>query len=81
MEEVVKTILRELVDNPEISEKITKDTNIVTDIGIDSLTMINFIVKIEEELNVCIDFEKFNYDHLSSVKKFSKFLEQCKKQM
>ena len=79
MEEDVILILGEIIDNPEITKTINKDTNVATDIGIDSLRMISFILKIEEKLNIYIDFDKFSYDHLSSVEKFAKFLELCEK--
>lgn len=81
MENEIRNILLEIVDNSEISGNITSETNIMTDIGLDSLKLINFIVKIEEELNVSIDFDKFDYEHLTSINKLSKFLEQCKKSM
>lgn len=79
MEEKIKMILEEVIDNPEVSSMINNETNIISDIGIDSLKMISFIVKVEEELNVYIDFEKFSYDHLTSIDKFAKFLDQCEK--
>jgi len=79
MEEEIKLILEEIIGNPEISKKINSNTDIASDIGLDSLAMISFILKIEERLNICIDFESFSYDHLGSIKKFANFLENCKK--
>lgn len=79
MEGKIKLILAQVIDNPEISDQINNDTNIISDIGLDSLTMISFIVKVEEELNIYIDFDRFNYEHLTSIKKFSRFLETCER--
>jgi len=79
MEKEIKLILSEISENPQLLTSINSNTNILTDVGLDSLKMINFILKVEEELNVYIDFDKFNCSHLSSVKEFAKFVEQCKK--
>jgi acyl carrier protein len=79
MEEEIKLILAEIINNPEISSKLDNDSCPISDIGLDSLAMISFIVKIEEELDVCIDFDNFNYEHLDSISTFARFLEQCKR--
>jgi len=79
MEEAIKCILENIIDNPGISKKINRNTNLATEIGLDSLKMINFFLKIEDELNIYIDFDKFSYDDLTSIDRFTRFLEQCEK--
>lgn len=77
MEETIKLILSEIIENPEIIKNLNNNTNIVTDTGIDSLKMISFILRVEEETNVYIDFDSFSYDDLTSVERFARFLEKC----
>lgn len=79
MEEEIKMILTEVINNPEISSNLTNDSNLIIDAGLDSLMMISFIVSIEEKLNINIDFDNFNFEHLNSISEFSKFLEECKR--
>lgn len=68
-------ILCEVKNEPELISTITKESDIINDVGIDSLQMISLMLRVEEEFGVNIDFETFEYAHLESVEKFSKFIE------
>ncbi len=75
-EERVKTILME-VKSMKVSEvDWNGNVDIIDDIGLDSLQIINFLLKLEDQLNIEIDFEEFNYNHLRSLEKFCGFLEK-----
>jgi acyl carrier protein len=77
MEQTIKTILGEIIENPNKALEFKSDTNIISDVGLDSLKLINFILKVEEELNIYIDFDSFTHDDLTSIEKFSNFLQKC----
>lgn len=65
-----------------IIERITGNTfpeanfqsNIITDFGIDSLQMVTFFLNLEDEFQISIDFENFNYENLSSIEKTIKYI-------
>ena len=57
-------------------DKITANSHMLKDIGIDSLQLVNLILLIEEEFDIEIDFDLFDYDVLNSVKEFTYFVER-----
>ena len=75
-EEKVKTILMEVKSLNTTDVNWSGNTDIINDIGLDSLQIINFLLKLEDQLNIEIDFEEFNYNHLRSLDQFCTFLEK-----
>ncbi|MCG5058928.1 MAG: acyl carrier protein [Limnoraphis sp. WC205] len=74
IEEKIKAILSQVKENPTAIETLSDDTDIINDIGLDSLQMVTFVLKLEEELGIEIDFDSFDFSHLSSIKSLSEFL-------
>lgn len=74
MEEQIKEILAEVAEKPELIELLQGDFNIIEEVGLDSLQMINFVLRIEDEFDVEIDFDEFDYDNLQSISSFCEFL-------
>lgn len=66
-------LLARAMDEPEAERRITADTSILYDLGIDSLHMITFLLSVEEEFEVEVDFEALDESHLESVKAFCVF--------
>jgi acyl carrier protein len=75
-EEKVKSILIELKSLNASDVNWNSNVDIIEDIGLDSLQIINFLLKLEDQLNIEIDFEEFNFNHLRSLEKFCSFLEK-----
>ncbi|MCM3292529.1 acyl carrier protein [Paenibacillus sp. MER 180] len=55
--------------------KLTPETNLVDEVGLDSLQLIQLMLKVEEQFNVQMDFERFDYEHLQTARAFIGFLE------
>ena len=72
----VKTILIEVKSLNPSQVNWGSNVSIIDDIGLDSLQIINFLLKIEDLLDIEIDFEEFNYNHLRSLDKFCGFLKK-----
>ncbi|MGW1408842.1 acyl carrier protein [Streptomyces sp. NPDC002403] len=51
--------------------RISPDVNMVTVLGLDSLEAIEFLLQIEDEFDIELDFENLNLQHLDSVRTFS----------
>ena len=51
------------------------DENFDLRAGMDSLSLVSFLLNVEDELNIEIDMEELNLDNLSSVKTFAEFLQ------
>ncbi|PWW36049.1 MULTISPECIES: acyl carrier protein [Paenibacillus] len=67
-------------DQPELRQSLSPATDLNNDIGLDSLQMIQFMLKVEDQLNVIIDYDEFDYEHLQSIDTFIIFLKSCQSQ-
>ncbi len=67
-------LLIEVTDNTNLKDTLTFDSDIIAEVGLDSIQMINFILLTEDEFNVEIDFSNFSIEELNSLKLFSEFV-------
>ncbi|MGB3402978.1 MAG: CmcI family methyltransferase [Microcoleaceae cyanobacterium] len=74
MIEQVKTLLEEVKGVPGLAQTLQDSSNIIEDVQLDSLEMINFMLKIEQDLKIEIDFEQLDFDYFQSIAKFTEFL-------
>lgn len=74
--QTVINILSEIKESPELLSTLKPETDIINEVGLDSLQMINFVLAIEDAFDVEIDFDHFDIDHLGSVQAFVSFLEK-----
>lgn len=72
-EKVVKVLSEQLGVNKEL---ITRDADLVDDLGADSLTMVESIMALEEEFNCLIETEVA--DRIRTVDDFVKWLKENK---
>jgi len=67
MKEKLINIICEVKEDTSLTKKIENSTDLLNEIDIDSLQLINIILKIEDELDIQINFEEFDMDNLKSV--------------
>lgn len=59
---------------------LNRDSSLIIDAGLDSLQLINFILLVEDEYNIEIDFDSFDYKLLEKIESFCEFIKiQIKK--
>jgi acyl carrier protein len=75
--EKLKEIIIEVKGGEINIASIENSTNLMTEIGIDSLQLINLLLSIEDEFSVEIDFDTFDISHLDSFEKFCTFITSC----
>jgi acyl carrier protein len=68
-------ILVEIKNEPDLAARINPSTDIINELGMDSLQMINLALRVEDEFQITIDFETFDLDTLLSVNSFWEFIE------
>jgi acyl carrier protein len=74
MIERIKSILEEVRGVPGLSQNLSDSASLIDDVGLDSLEMLTFMLKIEEQLRVRIDFEQMDFSYLQSIRALSEFL-------
>lgn len=69
-ERIIQILLKvKAIDNFKWDE----NTNLMK-IGLSSLQIINFLLKLENEFEIEIEFDEFNYKNLQSLKIFKNYL-------
>jgi len=72
--EKLTQLLVEVTENSSLSNTITETTDIINEVGLDSIQMINFILLIEDEFDIQIDFENFDVENLCNLNTLGKFV-------
>lgn len=63
----IKTILETVTENPGSAANIGDNDNIITDVALDSVQMIEFMLELEENFGIEINFDELDFSHLTSV--------------
>src|ERR1700748_1777773 len=74
MLERIKKVIAAVLENPGLETSLSDDADLITDVGLDSLQMIEFMLQIEQEFDTEIDLETLNFDHMRSIHQFGSFL-------
>jgi acyl carrier protein len=76
LERAIARILAEVKRDPSLAERITPGTNLTEEVGLDSLELTDFVLRLEEALGLTVDYERFDLQHLRSLKSFAEFLSE-----
>ena len=74
MHERIIEIVAEIQDDESLKQKLNRESDLINDAALDSLQLINFILQIEDEFGVEVDFETFELEHLGSVNRFVEYI-------
>jgi acyl carrier protein len=74
--EKLSKILADVKEDSSIINKINDSTDLINDLGLDSLQMINFLLKIEDEFNIEFDFDNLDFSLMLSFGRLTKFIEK-----
>lgn len=75
----LKKIICDLLEDDYEKMNIDKNTNLVTDLNFDSLKLITLIIEVESQFNVMIDDDDLDIDKISSVEYIDKLVENVVK--
>jgi acyl carrier protein len=76
--EKIKELLIEVTGDPSWGEQLTGATDIINEVGLDSIQMINFVLMMEDEFGIEIDFENFDYTNFNSLDALCLFISETK---
>lgn len=72
----IKEIVAKLKHQPELVQELSDEADLIHEVGFDSLGLLQFMLEIEERLNVQIDFNVLEFSYLQSIRALAAFLEQ-----
>lgn len=70
----IKEILAEIKEDPSLVYSLSDTSDIVNDIGLDSLQMVAFMLRLEEGCNIELDFDNFNLCSMRTLSALCAFL-------
>lgn len=74
MQQKVIEIIAEIKEEPGLLQTLNGASDLTLDAALDSLQIINFILRVEDEFNIEVDFDTFDLEHLKSVDRFSSYV-------
>jgi acyl carrier protein len=77
----IKNIIAKLKHQPELAEELGDDADLINEVGLDSLGLLQFMLEVEERMNIQIDFNLLEFDYLQSIQTLAGFLEQMPKRV
>jgi acyl carrier protein len=70
----IRAVLANVLASGMTAKDISPEADLVDEYGLDSLQMIAFLLGIEDTLDVELDYENLQLDHLRSVREFAGFV-------
>lgn len=74
MQQKVIEIIAEIKEDPGLLQTLNGASDLTLDAALDSLQIINFILRIEDEFDIEVDFDTFDLEHLKSVERFTDYI-------
>jgi len=66
LDNILKKIICEVKEDMTLFDKIKANTNLMNDIGLDSLQMVNFLLQIEQQFNLELDYDDIDLQDLQT---------------
>jgi acyl carrier protein len=78
IKERLKVMLSEIKGDKTLVEKITDSIDLINSVGLDSIQMVNFILLVEDEFGIEINFENFGLANLKNIEIFGQYIMDLK---
>ena len=72
--EAIKRSLEKVKGLPGMAGQLSDTTDIVSDVRLDSLEMLRFMLELEASLSIQIDFERLEYSYFDSIEALAEFI-------
>jgi len=72
IDEILKEIIKTQLNNEDLI--ITSDTNLISDLGMESISLMRFVIEIEERLEIELPDDFFTLEKLSNYKAMTELL-------
>jgi acyl carrier protein len=71
----IKQIIEKVKAAPGLATELSDSADLINDVGLDSLEMLRFMLELEEQLSIEIDFEALEYSYFHSLRTLAEFLD------
>ncbi|GEM_PF-950061 len=73
----IATAVAAIQGDPTLASRIGFATDLINEIGLDSLKMTDFILGLEDDLGISIDFDIIDYETFTRVERLVDFLSEA----
>ncbi len=77
MVEKVIEILCEVKNDSNLKATLNGNSDIISEVGLDSLQMITFVLRLEDEFNIEMDFDMLDMEHLKKIASVCEVIEKA----
>ena len=74
MIETIKRLLAEVKEEPALAGALTEESRILDEVALDSLQLVVFLMKLEDELDLELDYERFDMKNMATLSSLASFL-------
>lgn len=74
MIETIKRLLAEVKEEPALAGSLTEESRILDEVALDSLQLVVFLMKLEDELDLELDYERFDMKNIATLSSLASFL-------
>jgi len=71
----IKEIVAKLRNSPQLAMQLADTADLVSGLALDSLEMLQFMLELEDRLSIRIDFDRFEFAYLHSIRTLADFLD------
>jgi acyl carrier protein len=74
----IKQILSDLRADPALVEELSDTSDLINDVGLDSLELLQFMLELESTLAMRINFEKLEFSDLGEISTLARVLDSMR---
>jgi acyl carrier protein len=67
----IKLVLEQVTGRPGLAEELSDTADIVGEVGLTSLQMVDFMLHLEDRLDLEIEFQELEFDALRSIRELA----------
>lgn len=67
----IKSVLEQVTGRPGLAEELSDTADIVGEVGLTSLQMVDFMLHLEDRLDLEIEFQELEFDALRSIRELA----------
>ena len=75
---LINNAIADLTGDNELAATLTPDMDLFNDVGLDSIQMVSMILTLEDDLDLVIEFEEFDFEGITTIRQLSEYLQDLK---
>ena len=74
--ESIRKSLEEILGEEGEKKELEANMDLINDIGLDSLLLVNVILDLEEQYDLNIDFDEFDFDKVQTIQELAEYIKE-----